>query len=137
MSSSVIVDPIYVVDTHTLVWYLTFNKRLSSTASEIFQAAERGETRLIVSAIVVAEMYFVNQKTNVFPDLHATYWQIRSKPYFRFVPVTSKAMLDFDHDAAIPDMHDRIIVGLARRLSVPVITTDKLITASGLVKIVW
>ena len=59
MSSLEKIEPSYVVDTHALVWYLSGNKRLSPTARAIFEAAERGETLLIVSAIVVAEMYFV------------------------------------------------------------------------------
>jgi predicted nucleic acid-binding protein len=35
---------------------------LSKHASQIFEAAERGETRLYLSAIVVAELYYANKK---------------------------------------------------------------------------
>jgi PIN domain nuclease of toxin-antitoxin system len=34
-------------------------------------------------------------------------------------------------------MHDRIIVGLAQHLNAPLLTADRVITASGLVPIVW
>jgi len=34
-------------------------------------------------------------------------------------------------------MHDRMIVGAARRLNAPLLTKDANVTASGLVKIVW
>ena len=46
-------------------------------------------------------------------------------------------VLDFDKDSAVREMHDRMIVGAARRLNVPLLTKDQNITASGLVKIVW
>ncbi|MGI8884189.1 MAG: hypothetical protein ACR2IA_08090 [Pyrinomonadaceae bacterium] len=40
-------------------------------------------------------------------------------------------------DLVVPEMHDRIIVGVARRLSVPCLTCDTKIIASNLVKVVW
>lgn len=51
------IEPVYVLDTHALIWYLTSDKKLGEQAGEVFSAAERGETRLIVSAVVVAEKY--------------------------------------------------------------------------------
>ena len=46
-------------------------------------------------------------------------------------------VLDFDRDSAVKEMHDRMIVGVARRLNAPLLTKDANITASGLVSIVW
>jgi PIN domain nuclease of toxin-antitoxin system len=57
-------EPLYIVDTHALIWYLTDDRKLGKQASAIFAAAERGETQLVVSAIVVAEMYYANKKNN-------------------------------------------------------------------------
>jgi len=49
---------LYVVDPNALIWYLKHDKKLGAEATAIFAAAERGETRLIVSAIVVAELFY-------------------------------------------------------------------------------
>jgi hypothetical protein len=46
-------------------------------------------------------------------------------------------VLSFDQDAAVPEMHDRMIVGLARRLGARCISRDPLIVNSGLVSVVW
>ena len=46
-------------------------------------------------------------------------------------------MLEFEQDAAVPEMHDRIISGLARRIGAPVLTNDPLITQWGLVRVEW
>ena len=46
-------------------------------------------------------------------------------------------ILDFERDTSVSEMHDRIIVGVARRLGVPLLTADRNITASGLIEIVW
>ena len=46
-------------------------------------------------------------------------------------------VLEFDTNQAVPEMHDRIITGLARRLNVPLLTPDPLIMASGLAQVLW
>ncbi len=127
----------YVIDTHVLIWYLKRDPTLSQTALGIFRAAERGEVTLYVSAIVMMELYYSNKKWHLFADFKQTYRDVISKPYFEFVSLEVEDVLDFDRDAAVPEMHDRIITGLARRLGFPLITADGAITKAGLVPIVW
>ena len=136
-SSEMKIEPLYVLDTHALIWYLTNDRKLGSQAAAVFAAAERGETRLIISAIVVAEMYYANKKNNWFADFSTTYRGLRAKPYFRFVHFKADHVLDFDRDATVPEMHDRIIAGLAERIGAPLLTSDPLIGAAGIVTIVW
>lgn len=130
-------EPFYVVDTHALLWYLLNDKKLSQQAKAIFQAAEQNQTILIVSAIVMAELYYANVKNKWFADFAKLYADITSKPFIRFVPVDHTHVLDFMQDAAVPEMHDRIIAGVARRLGAPLISSDPLITAAAIATIVW
>lgn len=132
-----LIESIYVVDTNALIWYLTVDKRLSKPASAIFEAAERGETRLYIAAIVVAELYYANKKWGYFDNFAATYNEMKTKPYFRFVPLIADEVLDFDKDTTVPEMHDRMIAELARRLDAPLLTSDTLITSAGIARIVW
>jgi PIN domain nuclease of toxin-antitoxin system len=131
------IEPLHVVDTHALIWYLLGDKKLSAKALAIFQAADRGETRLLLPAIVLAELYFANAKNKWFADYKTVYTTIQSKPFFRFLPFDHQHVADFDRDSAVPEMHDRIIAGVARRLGVPLISSDPLITAAAIVKIAW
>ena len=126
-----------MVDTNALIWYLTNHPRLSKQAESVFEAARRGEARLVVSAISVAEMFFADKKFGFFADFHAMYDALKARPEFEFVPFQADDVLDFEQDAAVPEMHDRIISGLARRLGVPVLTNDPLIIASGVVTVEW
>jgi PIN domain nuclease of toxin-antitoxin system len=57
-----IVEPLYVTDTNALYWYLSGDKKLSRAAFGVFQAARQGETQIVVSAMVIAELYWVNRK---------------------------------------------------------------------------
>jgi len=127
----------YVLDTHTLIWHLTQSKQLSQSARAIFAAALRGETQLIVPAIALAEMFYANQKWHWFDNFKETYTELKAQAHFTFVPFQPDDVLDLAHDMRIPEMHDRIIAGLARRLNVPLITSDPLITAAEVVRVVW
>ena len=86
---------------------------------------------------MIAEMYYANQKNNWFTDFTQIFQELKSKPYFRFVHFTADSVLDFSSNKSVPEMYDRIIAGLARRLNAPLITVDPQITATGLVEIVW
>ena len=132
-----ITEPLYVVDTHALIWYLLGDKKLSERAALIFQAAERGETRLILPAIVLAELYFANAKHKWFSDYQLVINLILSKPFFRFIYFHHRHVTDFALDAAVPEMHDRIIAGVARRYEAPLLTADPLITAADIVTVIW
>ena len=136
-STPTTLEPLYVVDTHALIWYLLGDKKLSKRALTIFQAAERGETYLLLPAIVLAELYFANVKNKWFADYKTVFEDILIKQIFEFLPFDESHILDFDRDATVPEMHDRIIAGVARRLSAPLISSDPLIIAAAIVTIIW
>lgn len=137
MNSTATIEPAYVVDTHALIWYMTNDKKLGKQASRIFSAAEMGETQLVISAITLAELYWMNKKHQIFKDFGQTYRQLRSNPQYQFHPFTADDVLDFDQNAAVPEMHDRIIAGLARRLGVTLVTLDPSIMAANVVRVIW
>jgi PIN domain nuclease of toxin-antitoxin system len=130
-------EPFYVVDTHALIWYLTGDKKLSPQAKAIFEAAEANETILIIPAIVLAELYYANVKNKWFDDFTKVYEDITEKPYIRFMPLDHTHIPDFLQDSTVPEMHDRIIAGVARRLGAPLISSDPLIQAAEIVTLVW
>ena len=131
------VEPLYVVDTNALIWYLTNDNKLGKRASAIFDAAERGETLLIVSAITLDELYFANAKHRWFDDFSATYHALVAAPFFLFAPHFPEDVLAFDQHVAVPEMHDRIIVGLAQRLNAPLIASDPEIVNANIVTVEW
>jgi predicted nucleic acid-binding protein len=137
MTPPTIIEPVYVLDTVALIRYLTNDRKLGSHAKAIFEAAEKGETELVISAISAAEFYYSNAKNGWFTDFTALYATLRSKPYLLFVPFEADDVDDFTAHSAVPEMHDRIIAGLAQRLDAPLITNDPLIIQSGVVKTAW
>lgn len=78
--SSTTIEPLYVVDTNALIWYLIKDKKLGRQAHQVFKAAEQGETQLVLSVISMAEMYFANVKHGWFSDFAQIYHDLMSKP---------------------------------------------------------
>ena len=63
--------------------------------------------------------------------------QLQQSELFVFVSLHPQDILDFDKDVLVAEMHDRMIVGVARRLNVPCLTRDPHIIQSNLVEIMW
>ena len=53
---------LYVLDTHALFWHLTASKRLSKRARQVFDDARKGKAVLILSPIVLLELYALLRK---------------------------------------------------------------------------
>jgi len=127
----------YVADTHALFWYLFRSSKLSPKAISIFKDAEAGNALIHLPAIVFAELFYLNIKLGEPIDFAVKFAELEQAPQFILTPFDPEDVLDFDRDSAINEMHDRLIVGLARRLGCPLLTVDKNITASGVVQVVW
>jgi PIN domain nuclease of toxin-antitoxin system len=127
----------YVVDTHALFWYLTASPRLSARAKDAFDEGKRGEARVCIPAIVLAELFYLNEKLGRQLDFAVELRRLRAGSQFELIPFLADDTLDFEADRAVPEMHDRMIAGVARRLHVPLITNDPQIAGSNLVTTIW
>ena len=127
----------YVTDTHTLLWYLLASPLLSAKAKSIFDKAASGSALIYIPSIVFAELYFLNIKQKLVINFDAEFQNIKQSGQFILIPFEADDVLDFDRDFAVKEMHDRMIVGAARRLNAPLLTRDQNITASGLVNVIW
>lgn len=127
----------YVADTHALFWYLTASPRLGPKAKAAFDEAQNGLAFIHISAIVLAELYYLNSKYGSPIDFSAEFQSLKAGSQYVLTPIDPEDIVDFDQDQAVPEMHDRIIVGLARRLNAPLLTVDKTIVASNVVAVLW
>jgi PIN domain nuclease of toxin-antitoxin system len=128
---------LYVADTHTLFWYFTASPSLGAQAQAAFDKAKQSQALIYVPAIVLAELYFLNEKKNRPIDYSATFALLGQSAQFVLLPFEPIDTLDFDTDKAISDIHDRIIVGVARRLGATLLTRDENIVGSGAVPTAW
>jgi len=127
----------YVSDTHALYWYLRAAPQLSAKARVVFLAGEQGEARIHIPSIVLAELYYLNVKYNRPLDFAQEYQRLTLAGQFRLVDFRTADVLRFDTLSTIPEMHDRIIVGVAYAMNVPLLTRDPAIIDSKLVQTIW
>ena len=127
----------YIVDTHTLFWYLTASPRLGSQAKAAFDKGARGEAVIYIPVIVLAELFYLNEKAGRPLDFRAIYEELSGSGQMILLPLMPEDILDFETDANVPEMHDRIIVGVARRMNATCLSLDSQIVQSKLVTTIW
>jgi len=128
---------IYVVDTHALVWFLEKSEKLGRAAHAALTSPENG---FLIPTIVLAEIRYLAAAKRISPDFETVLKAIRKDGRFALIG------LDLTILELMPlelDIHDAIIVAttLDRTETLleecAVITRDREIVESGLVKTVW
>jgi PIN domain nuclease of toxin-antitoxin system len=127
--------------THTFIWYLAGNKRLSVPAKEfIDEAADDGDT-IAISSITLVEALYLSEKGRI-PTAALTQMiqELRSPDsVFDEIPVDYQIVQAMKQVpwADIPDMPDRIIAATAILLGgITVCSRDSKIQASN-IKTLW
>jgi len=129
--------PLYVTDSHSLIWYLIDSPKLSFNANKSFKEIEEGKAKLLIPAIVVVEIIYIVESSKVKADLDNLIRKIQQAKNFEISPLGSNQLLCFKKQTEIPEMHDRLIVCEALLNKARVITKDREIKDSGIVEVVW
>lgn len=129
-----------VADTHTALWYLFNDDRLSVVAGDFIDKAAMAGSQIVVSSISLAEIVYLIEKTrlpaNAYTDMKAALDD--PEHVFQEVPFTVEIVdaMKLIPRADVPDMPDRIVAATAVYFNVPVISRDGKIRASS-VQTIW
>jgi len=129
--------PLYVADTHALLWYLAGSPQLSAAARAAFDEAASGTSEVVVPAIVIAELIVLAEKRRGTIDLSPIVAALKTQPGFRLTALTPETALRIQSLATLADIHDRLIVAEALERRASIITRDRSIASSGLAPVVW
>ncbi|MGL6342244.1 MAG: type II toxin-antitoxin system VapC family toxin [Waterburya sp.] len=129
-----------VADTHTIIWYLFNDTRLSYTARQTIEAAAEEGNSIAIASITLAEIVYLSEKKRI-PDkaLERLLNSIDEED-----SVLTEISLDRNVVKAlakvkrtqIPDLPDRIIAATALYVQVPVISRDRKIKLSD-IQTIW
>lgn len=128
---------LYVTDTHSLLWYLYDIPRLSAGAVAAYEAVSRGDSTLLIPAIVLAEVVHIVERR--FPNLSVSdvLDRIDEADNFRVLPFDLDGARSMIALTVIPEMHDRMIVAAAYTFAAPLITRDRTIRLANVVECIW
>jgi PIN domain nuclease of toxin-antitoxin system len=132
--------PRVVADTHTVLWYLYNDSRLSSTAGALLDQIDAVGDQIAMSSMVLAEVIYLIEKgriaTDAFDHILAALNRVDATlvkiPLDRLVV---QAMRQIDR-AHVPELPDRIVAATALHLGVPMISRDRKIKSS-IVPTIW
>lgn len=129
-----------VADTHTVLWYLYADARLSPLARSFIRRASSEGEQIAVSSISLVEVAYLVEKTRIRNTAFEDLVYALSDPEQVFVETqVSMAVATSLRQvprAEVPDMPDRIVAATALHLSVPIISCDGRIHASNL-QTIW
>ena len=128
------------VDTHTIVWYLASDRRLSAKAVDALDSASAVGRAIHVPSICLVELTYLVEKERLpsiardrlVKALDAPSAACRLAPLDRMVADA----LEFVDRNEIPDLPDRIVAATALALQVLLISRDGKIRASK-VQTIW
>jgi PIN domain nuclease of toxin-antitoxin system len=129
-----------LADTHSAIWFLYDDGRLSAVAKSFFEKAAAAGQKIALSPISLAEVVYLVEKSRIPPSAFADLQTAIGNPnhVLEEAPLTAEvveAMRLVPWDA-VPDLPDRIVAATAVFLHVPVISRDRRIRAST-VQTVW
>jgi PIN domain nuclease of toxin-antitoxin system len=129
-----------IADTHTALWYLFNDARLSAAAGDFIDQAAAAGNRVVVSSISLAEIVYLIEKgrlsENVYADLKAALDDpdhLFKEAFFTGEIVDAMRRVP---RTEVPDMPDRIVAATGVYFGVPVISRDGRIRASK-VHTIW
>ena len=117
-----------VADTHTVIWYLFDDPRLSNTARQTIKTAAVDGNQIGIASITLAEIVYLSEKNRI-PEQTL-------ERLLNAIEVEDSVLIEIPLDknvvkalvrvkrTQIPDLPDRIIAATALYAQVPVISRD-------------
>jgi predicted nucleic acid-binding protein len=136
---------VYVCDTHSLVWFLTQDQKLSRKALSVLLDAEAGNEIVYVPTIVLSEFLSMTRRGRVSWELlFRLMARLRKSTTFRVATLDLEVfgrMIALVIGAQIPegklDLHDLSILGTAMDLDATLITRDPGLRGQTIVPTLW
>ena len=129
-----------VLDTHSAIWLLHADARLSPLARERIESATRQQAQVAISSITLVEVAYLEEKGRIPAGTLQGVLALldRPEPSLVEIPVSRDivaSLLAISRET-VPDMPDRVIAATAMSLGVPLVSRDGKIRDSH-VQTIW
>jgi PIN domain nuclease of toxin-antitoxin system len=125
-----------LLDTHAVLWAAEGDDRLGGSAAGLLKNLKAGEA--LISDITLLEIAMLAKKDRIELAVSVEEYLRGIQRNYPPMSISSEiAALAMDLDLPHADPFDRIIVATARHHDLPLLTRDKNISSSGVVRVVW
>lgn len=128
----------YVTDTHSLVWYMTEDPKLSIKAKRIFKKVDDAQEYIFIPCIIFFELLYLIEKKKIAADFEGLIAMVSSSKNYRIeplcLPIVEKSKIVPREKVADP--WDRLIAATSIHLNLPLITRDESLRNIGL-EVIW
>lgn len=126
----------YLADTVTIIRHFSKTGAIGKEARSILTAAEKGKHRIHLSVLSLVEIMYLSQKNRIAIDLSETIRIINTSENYSIIDLSPDIVAVAD-SIGFYELFDRLIIATARFLDVPLLSCDKEIRKSQIVKIIW
>jgi len=128
----------YVTDTHSLIWHMTDEPKLSRKAKRIFQKVDNIQEYIFIPCIIFFELLYLIEKKKIAGDFDRFLAMVSSSKNYKIEPLCLPII---EKSRKIPreriaDPWDRLIAAPSVHLNLPLIPRDESLRKIGL-EIVW
>ncbi|MFH1486476.1 MAG: PIN domain-containing protein [Chloroflexota bacterium] len=127
----------YLADTVAIVRHLCEHPALGPQAAQILRDADAGEHHVYLSAITLIEVLYLSEAKRVDVHLDEIIRYVSDSVNYEIVPINADVIVAAADVHDVSELHDRIIVGTAKWLGVPILTGDEIISESKHVQTIW
>jgi len=128
----------YVTDTHSLIWYMIDDPRLSVKARKVFEEVDTGKNYMFIPCIIFFELLYLVEKKKLTVDFEIFIRMVSSSRNYKVeplcLPIIEKSKIIPREE--VKDPWDRLIAATSMHLSFPLVTRDESLRKIGL-KVVW
>jgi PIN domain nuclease of toxin-antitoxin system len=124
-----------VLDTHVALWWSFLPEKLSRTARKSLDSA----AELLIPGIVFWEAALLVRQRRIELPVTSSEWLdgLESSGRIRVVALDARIAIDADALEMHDDPADRFIVATALQCKAPLVTKDRVIRSTKLVRVVW
>ena len=126
----------YLADTVALVRHLAKIGKIGKQAKKLLKEADNGKSIIYISIISLVEIMYLAEKERIKIELEDVKKMLQETLNYKIIDL-SIDIVNVAKKIKNLELHDRLIMATAKYLGVPIITSDKEMSASKAVEVIW
>jgi len=124
----------YVTDTHSLVWYLTADPKLSAPARKVFKRVDNSQDVIFIPCAVFFELIYLIEKKKIDVPFDTFVRLFSSSRNYKVEPICLPIIEKTRQisSKSVKDPWDRLIAATSMHLNLPLITHDRTLRRIGI-----